>query len=223
MRCALPLLLVTACGPSPQPLPPPIIERTRLSITQAAPLTLEVRGDPGAVTNQGERIEVVDAMNFALVNVDVAADGSFAATLPAELTDTLRLQAFRDDRRSPPIDIAADGAGGVIDPPRIACAVLEPPLELDLPETEVGRMTSAAVIVRNECPGILSVDEAVLQTVPLWEVMHTLPVDLMPGAQTTITVLRNPPAPGAERNYLRLRLVTPPVELRLLTVHVLVR
>ena len=224
MRCVPALLLLTACGPSPQPLPPPIIERTKLSITQAAPMTLEVRGAPGAIRNEADTVDVVDATNLALVGVPVAADGSFTATLPAELTDSLRLQAFVDDRRSQPIDVVADAGGGVLDAPRIACAVLEPPLDLDLPETVVAQRTSADVIVHNQCPGILSVDEALLQTDPLWEVTGMIPADLMPGDQLAISVMRNPPGPGVERNYLRLRLAdgTGP-ELRLVTVHVIVR
>jgi hypothetical protein len=227
MKCVPALLLLVACGPSPQPLPPPEIVRQGLSVTEAEPDVLEVRGDVGAVTNEADRIELVGVANLAVVNVAVAADGSFVATLPASLTDAVRLQAFADALRSTPIDVIADPAspvGAVMDAPRIACAVLEPSIALDLPDTLVGQPTSAEVIVRSECSGILSVDEAVLQTDPTWEVLASVPVDMMPGDQTSITVLRNPPAPGEARNYLRLRLadgVQP--ELRLVTVHVIAR
>jgi hypothetical protein len=139
----------------------------------------------------------------------------------------LRLQAFGDDRSSIPIDVIADSGtpGALIEPPHVACALLEPPLSLDLPDTVVSQQTSAAVIVHNDCLPNLGVDEAVLQTDPTWEVLSTIPADVPLGGQETITVMHNPPAPGALRNYLRIRLAdgVMPAELRLVTVNVLVR
>ncbi len=219
-------LSLASCGPSPVPTPPPGdigIFSEGIELAETEPGTLRLSGAAGAVTGPAAQIEVLnggdDSGLVSVSNVPVAGDGSFEVTFSGTLADAVRLQAFGPGRRSEPVDIVSDSAGGVEPVGDLPCGIISPALELELAAV-VGEPSSATVTVESDCAG-LGFDGLELVNDAEWtfDVDVTVPTDLTPGAVATITVTFTPEATGTTRNYLLLTLAGGSPAIRPVTLH----
>jgi cysteine-rich repeat protein len=105
--------LGTACDATPLPYPPDL-QPAQLSLTLAAPGSLELRGAPGAAAPAGLVLELRNAARPAApATVTVAADGSFVGTLAGWLSDTLRVTGTTAGDSTVLGYLASDGSPGV--------------------------------------------------------------------------------------------------------------
>jgi len=151
MRVLLALVLLSGCTVSPQPTPPPVIDVSRLSISEASG-SITLSGTRGAIIH-ATSLNVFKATNgYSVITESVPGDGSFSVTLSGAIDDQLRLQAIEeDDGRSTPLDVVGTPAGEVVSAPRFDCMTLDAEPEIDFGPGPLGVPSTQRVTIRNDC------------------------------------------------------------------------
>lgn len=153
-RLAVALALSLAgCSSTPIPQPPPAddLDLAKVVVPDEQPATtggIAFEGEPGAAPpNSVLRITNLDSADPPW-SITVEDDGSFSATIAAELVDELRLQIRIGEERRPPKDVVV-ADGGFAEVPRLECLSIDE--ELDLGAGPAGGELSNAVTIRHDC------------------------------------------------------------------------
>ena len=200
LATALALVVSTAtCVVSPQPLPPgplttPLIDLTKLALTDDGTGTLHLHGDPGAVTANSTLSTRGPSAPASAVEAAVADDGSFDAEVPSDPANLYRLEAELHGVLSAPLDLtfsaAADGFGATkAEPPLAGCLTIDPPLVFDAGDVAVGSSTTFAVEASNGCTEDVDLSSLALAFGDLgFEVDSTAPVTIAAGTLRAVTL-----------------------------------
>ncbi len=176
-RFLLTAIVGVGCNATPIPQPPPEnLDVGKIAFPETWPTTNGVPffGHPGAAPPHSVlRITNLDTADPPYV-VEVAGDGSFSATISAEIDDELRFQVRLADERKTPIDLLYLG-GAFEASARIACFSVA--LETDLGAVAPGDTSTATVTLENDCDADADVDTVTLRTL-----------------ETTFAVVGAPPA-----------------------------
>jgi hypothetical protein len=206
-----------ACGPSPQPLPPPEdlgISISAITVSDAGNGRVRLNGTEGAVT-AADNLEVVSVgVAIDLQQTAPLQDGSFSIELDGAVTSLFRLQAFNAETQTEPIDTTADASGSLAEVVQTNCLVATPAREIIVPPAPIGTPSDAPLLLDNQCAGVVGVDAAGLQVDLFWEGdvpdnMVTLPTDLTTGTQLGFTITHSAQSVGPATNVLVILLNDP--------------
>jgi len=203
--------LQLACGPSPQPLPPPIgINLSGLRVSEPEPGIVRVVGFADAVAS-ADTIEVInvatDGVPFVERQlVEVASDGSFSADFEGTITDVFRLQAFAvTGAQTNPVDVAGVDTGALVPAPTIDCIADDLETEIALRQEQAGTEVIRDVTLTNEACGVeVTVSDTGLLTSDGWllDGLSQVPSGLIDGATITFSIIFDPPVPREETNVV---------------------
>lgn len=158
------LALSAACTATPIPLPPPEnLDVGKIVFPESWPATTGIMfsGEPGAAPpNSIIRVTNLETMDPPAA-IQVASDGSFEASLNAELDDELRFQVRVGDERKPPIDLVYIG-GDFAPAERIDCFTAS--VELGFGSVANGSSADATIQFTNDCPADALISPVVFRT-----------------------------------------------------------
>lgn len=199
------LALTAACTATPIPLPPPEnLDVGKIVFPEAWPATngIVFSGEPGAAPpNSVIRVTNLETMDPPAA-IQVASDGSFEASIGAELDDELRFQVRIGDERKPPIDLVYIG-GGFARGERIDCFTAS--IELGFGDVATGSSGDATIEIANTCPGDAQISPVVFRT---GDAAFTLgpetPTDIPANSSAGFVITFTPATAGAADEILLL-------------------
>ncbi len=202
-----------ACGPSPQPLPPPAeVILQGLSIAEGdEPNTVRLQGGPSATKN-ANTVELVSIGSasalYDVETIQVATDGSFDAQLTGTTADQFRMQAFGPGGAAAPLDLVLGGSGPEA-PDRIDCLTLDVASEVELPPVKVGVETDLELVIESSCGEPVGIDDVYFVIDDGWGSNGNelgIPTDLGNGMELVLRVSTTPTSTGPSSNFVVLRL-----------------
>ncbi len=210
-RIAPLLLFVTlaavSCNVSPQPVPPPDISVSALTVDEPTLGTLRVVGAPGAVAPAGSPLRITNIGNVSgtasRVETTVASDGSFSAEIAGSLGDHLKLSVLVEENVPEPVVVdTADGIAA--EAVQFDCVLILPEEDqVAFPLTAVDFTSTVNVVVENNCDDDIIVNET---TFALDEGSYTTdfvtPATITVDDATAIPVEYGPSAEGDHEDVL---------------------
>jgi hypothetical protein len=208
------VVALVGCGPSPQPLPPPIdISISGLTVAEPAAGTVRLSGQAEAIVS-ADTLEVINITGgiIELALVPLAGDGSFSVDFEGTATDQFRLQAFSTSENTAPVDVIGSATGEVTLAPAIDCLTANLPAELVINAT-VAAEGAAELELTNNCAGGIAVDSAAVLTDTEWllDNLMILPADPIPGEVLNFGIVYAPTTPRDETNVVAFRVIDPGV------------
>lgn len=201
-----PLLLagaLVACGPSPQPIPPPGVVLQGLTTTDLGNGRVRLVGTAGS-TSDATSLEIVHVGvgAFSVDEVTVGSDGSFVYEVDGATDDRFRLQATGPGGVSDPL--TADGiagGGAVAASPVIDCVTS--PFDVVLPSLPAMQVMTAPLPLASECANVVGIDNIDLILGLPWTVTPDMPtIDLTTGMSTSFDISWDPDMAGTVTNVV---------------------
>lgn len=214
------MTLLQCCVFSPIP-EPPTLDPPKLSLVE---ITLDIRSngviveiegnagsaEPGAVLWVFELSSTLET-----VQTNVAADGSFQTSIESNIFNELRLQLREGERRSEPVDILVGENGELLDPPRAACLVVDPPRELDFGSFPASnQIISESISLRNDCGEVMLIDHLFRASSPVFSVETATPITLPANDGSAIDLTFTPQEVGTAEDILFLEITSSFTERR---------
>lgn len=170
-------------------------------------------GDPGAVSPPEGRLWVVDWDGTAdPQSLPVQPDGS-VEELP--VGPEFRLQVRRDEARSMPWDFVVVGEDIQVRPVELPC--FDVSTEHEVGSVPLAGRIEAQLELRNECDTEVTLDEVALRRAGDFA-LESAPLTLGPGSRAQVTISFTPAAEGLREELLLIRLATPVVDRRAVTL-----
>lgn len=196
------------CGPSPQPLPPPIgIELSGLRVSEPTPGVVRLTGLADAVV-AADTIEVINLPFdgdpiLERQEVQVADDGSFTVDFEGAIDDVFRLQAFAvTGAQTDPIDLRGVAMGALLPAPTVDCVDDSLGPEISLQIEGAGIPAVRDLIFTNQCGVEVELSEAAILSSDGWlfDGLGQIPSGLVDGENVTFNILFDPDVPRDESN-----------------------
>ncbi len=196
------------CGPSPQPLPPPIgIKLSGLRVSEPTPGMVRLTGLADAVT-AADTLEVINVPFdgdpvLERREVQVAEDGSFTVDFEGAIDDVFRLQAFGvTGARTDPVDLRGVAMGALLPAPTVDCVDDSLGPEISLQIEAAGTPAVRDLIFTNQCGVEVDLSEATILSPDGWlfDGLGQIPSGLVDGADITFNIVFDPDVPRDETN-----------------------
>jgi len=210
--------LAPACDISPQPAPPgagPEIHGEAITLHVLGPSSVELRGNPGAVTATSPLLIWNAELADADASVESASDGSFSVVMNGQLADVFRLDVTTGTG-SAEADLSgtSDGGPAISVVPAFDGCLTTSPLPFDFGSAAVGApIVQKDLVIASACTANVDIVAFDLRDgtefVPVAPGPAQLPLAIAPGAQATLRVGFKGLTPGLTDDFVRVRFTSP--------------